>query len=146
MYWCSECWYFWLTNKSPDKDEIEIVPDEKIPLLLATEPIERAPLFKNNKLPTLDPVVPPDKIDTLLLVLSKLKLPDPENKSLFVTIFPIKLPLDPSLTLPGELIVKMLVPVVVTGALISIFEVDWSKISEPELFDVILLFIDKIPL
>ena len=93
-------------------------------MLLPTEPTEKAPLFKNKRLPTLDPLVPADKIDILLVVLSKLTLPEPDKRSLLEIIFPVKLPLDPSLTLPEALIVNILVPEVVTVALVSMFEVD----------------------
>ena len=111
-------------DKSPDNDAIEIVPDVKIPLLLPTEPTEKAPLFKNKRLPTLDPLVPAERIDILLVLLSKLTLPEPDKRSLLETIFPVKLPLDPSLILPIALIVKVLIPEVVTGAFMSIFEVE----------------------
>ena len=81
-------------------------------------------LSKNKRLPTLEPLVPADKIDTLLVVLFKLTLPEPDKRSLLEIMLPVKLPLDPSITLPEALIVNILVPEVVTVALISMFEVD----------------------
>ena len=125
---------------------IEIVPDAKTPLLAATLPIDKAPLFTNNKFPTLDPLDPEDNTDTLLVELFKLKFPDPSNRRLSETIFPVKPPVEPSLTLLGEEIVTILAPLVVTGAFISIFDVELKRISDPELLDAILLSIVRVPL
>tara|TARA_B100000963_G_C22313876_1_gene531235 strand:+ start:240 stop:623 length:384 start_codon:yes stop_codon:yes gene_type:complete len=125
---------------------IEIVPEAKTPLLTATLPIDKAPLFTNNKFPTLDPLDPEDNLDTLFAELFKLKLPDPNNRRLSETIFPVKPPVEPSLTLPGEEIVTILDPLVVTGAFIFIFDVELKRILDPELLDVILLLIVKVPL
>ena len=108
--------------------------------------MDKAPLFKNNRFPTLDPLDPEENVDTSLVELFKLKLPDPDNRSLLETIFPVKPPVEPSLTLPGAEIVTMLVPLVVTGAFISIFDEELKRISDPELLDVTLLLTVKIPL
>ena len=64
-------------------------------------------LSKNKRFPTLELLVPADKIDTLLVELFKLTLPEPDKRSLFEMIFPVKLELDPSLTLPEALIYKI---------------------------------------
>ena len=63
-------------------------------------------------------------VEAIALTVFKLTLPEPDIRSLLEIIFPVKLALDPSLTLPAALIVKILVPEVVTGALISILEVE----------------------
>ena len=107
--------------------------------MLPTDPTTKALLLKKNRLPNLEALDPADIIETLFVVLSKLKFPLPVSKRLVDMILPTKEPLIPSITFPDELIVKVLIPEVVTGALISIFE-ELNKISDPELFDVILLF------
>ena len=113
--------------------------------MLPTDPTTKALLLVKFRLPNLEALDPADIIETLFVVLSKLKFPLPVSKRLVDMILPTKEPLIPSITFPDELIVTVLVPLEVIGAFNVIFE-ELNKTSDPLLFEVILLLTVNSPL